>query len=102
MGWLEQDGHRARLHELRGHPRRCLYLRRVHHVGRGMRGHLTFPNACRNYDATRVAVRFWGHDQSMEDPFFIGSDVLGRLEPAMRDDSEGCLTLTAMRRGRAH
>ncbi len=65
-----------------------------------MRGHLTFPNACRNYDATRAAVRFWGHDQSMEVSFFIGSDVLGRLEPAMRDDSEGCLNAFDSHRAR--
>ncbi len=48
-----------------------------------MRGSIAFPNDSRSYDATRVAVRFWGYDQSIEVPFFIGADVLGALQPAM-------------------
>jgi len=48
-----------------------------------MRGSVAFPNASRSYDATRVAVRFWGYDQSMEIPFFIGAEVLGSVQPAM-------------------
>ena len=41
---------------------------------------VAFPNASRSYDATRVAVRFWGYDQSMEIPFFIGAEVLGSVQ----------------------
>ena len=48
-----------------------------------MRGSVAFPNDLRSYDATRLAVRFWGYDQSIEVPFFIGADVLGALQPAM-------------------
>jgi hypothetical protein len=40
-----------------------------------------FPNASRSYDATRNAVRFWGHDQSMETSFFISAEALQRLVP---------------------
>jgi len=47
-----------------------------------MRGSVAFPNDSRSYDATRLAVRFWGYDQSIEVPFFIGADVLGALQPS--------------------
>jgi Protein of unknown function (DUF1488) len=30
---------------------------------------LGFPNQSRFYDATRLAVRFWGHDSAMEASF---------------------------------
>ncbi len=40
-----------------------------------------FPNASRCYDATRHAVHFWGHDQSMETSFFISAEALQRLMP---------------------
>ncbi|MGB9389555.1 MAG: DUF1488 family protein, partial [Xanthobacteraceae bacterium] len=32
---------------------------------------LTFPNQSRSFDATRCAVRFWGHDGAMEASFFV-------------------------------
>jgi hypothetical protein len=32
---------------------------------------LRFPNPTRYYDATRRAVRFWGHDSAMEATFFV-------------------------------
>jgi len=47
-----------------------------------VRGHVAFPNGSRSYDATRLAVRFWGYDHSMEVPFFISAAVLGALQPA--------------------
>jgi len=47
-----------------------------------VRGHVAFPNGSRSYDATRLAIRFWGYDQSMEVPFFISAAVLGALQPA--------------------
>jgi hypothetical protein len=42
---------------------------------------IRFPNASRSYDHTRNAVRFWGHDQSMETSFFISAEALQRLNP---------------------
>ena len=59
-----------------------------------MRGSVAFPNDSRSYDATRLAVRFWGYDQSIEVPFFIGADVLGALQPAMAAAPDGCLRLS--------
>jgi hypothetical protein len=57
-----------------------------------MRGRVAFPNGSRSYDATRLAVRFWGYDQAMEIPFFIGASVLTALEPAMAPEPEACLS----------
>ena len=65
-----------------------------------MRGSLAFPNNSRSYDGTRHAVRFWGYDQSMEIPFFIGSDVLGTLQPAMAPEPEGWLSAFDANRAR--
>jgi hypothetical protein len=45
---------------------------------------LSFPNQSRFYDATRRAVRFWGHDSAMESSFFVTEDSLRRLQPGMR------------------
>lgn len=42
---------------------------------------ISFPNASRSYYATRNAVCFWGHDQSMEASFFISADALRQLMP---------------------
>jgi hypothetical protein len=44
---------------------------------------LMFPNQCRSYDATRHAVRFWGHDSAMEWSFFVTEDALKHVHPAM-------------------
>jgi len=51
---------------------------------------LHFPNASRSFDATRNAVHFWGHDQSMETSFYISADALQRLTPGVTRD-EGAL-----------
>ncbi len=49
---------------------------------------INFPNASRSYSATRDAVHFWGHDQSMETSFFISADALQHLVPgAGRDET---------------
>jgi len=45
---------------------------------------LSFPNRSRFYDATRRAVRFWGHDSAMEWSFFVTEDLLKRLRPNMQ------------------
>jgi hypothetical protein len=41
---------------------------------------LSFPNGSRSYDATRRAVRFWGHNSAMESSFFLTADGLKRLQ----------------------
>ena len=52
---------------------------------------ISFPNQCRSYDATRRAVRFWGHDSAMESSFFVDEDALKRIQPDMRFDEAGLL-----------
>ena len=52
---------------------------------------LSFPNQSRAYDATRHAVRFWGHDSAMEASFFINADALKRIKPDMAFDEAGFL-----------
>ena len=53
---------------------------------------LSFPNQSRAYDATRRAVRFWGHDSAMEASFFVSEDALKRIQPDMRFDEAGLLS----------
>ena len=52
---------------------------------------LMFPNPSRSYDATRRAVRFWGHDSAMEWSFFVTEDALKSVNPAMVQDEAGML-----------
>jgi hypothetical protein len=52
---------------------------------------LSFPNESRSFDATRRAVRFWGHDSAMERSFFITEEALRRLEPNTHFDEAGLL-----------
>lgn len=52
---------------------------------------LTFPNWSRSYDATRNAVRFWGHDSAMEASFFVTADALRRLHPGVDADEAALL-----------
>ncbi len=53
---------------------------------------LNFPNQMRSYDASRRAVRFWGHDSAMEASFFVTEDALKRMRPDMRFDEAGLLS----------
>jgi hypothetical protein len=53
---------------------------------------LSFPNRSRSFDATRRAVRFWGHDNAMESSFFVTEDALKRIQPDMRLDERGLLS----------
>ena len=52
---------------------------------------LIFPNESRSYDATRRAVRFWGHDHAMEWSFFVTEDALRHVQPAMIQGEPGML-----------
>lgn len=52
---------------------------------------LSFPNQSRFYDATRRAVRFWGHDSAMEASFFVNADALKRIKPDTPLDEMGLL-----------
>jgi len=52
---------------------------------------LTFPNQSRSYDATRRAVRFWGHDSAMEASFYVTEDALKRIHPGMQFDENEML-----------
>lgn len=52
---------------------------------------LKFPNQSRFFDATRRAVRFWGHDTSMEASFFVTEDALKQVQPEMRSDEGSIL-----------
>jgi Protein of unknown function (DUF1488) len=52
---------------------------------------LNFPNQSRFYDATRHAVRFWGHDCAMEASFFVNADALKRIKPDTQVDEIGLL-----------
>jgi hypothetical protein len=52
---------------------------------------LRFPNNSRSYDATRRAVRFWGHDSAMEASFFLTEDALRQIQPGMALDQDGAL-----------
>lgn len=52
---------------------------------------IDFPNHSRSYDATRRAVRFWGHDSAIEASFFIDEEALRRIQPDARSDELGFL-----------
>ena len=52
---------------------------------------LSFPNKSRAFDATRRAVRFWGHDSAMEVAFFVTEDALKRIQPGIQSDEAGLL-----------
>ena len=53
---------------------------------------LNFPNQSRSYDTTRRAVRFWGHESSMEWSFYVTEDALRRIRPDMAADESGYLS----------
>jgi hypothetical protein len=53
---------------------------------------LNFPNRSRSYDATRHAVRFWGHDSVIECTFLMTEEALKRVWPAAQLDESGLLS----------
>jgi hypothetical protein len=59
---------------------------------------LTFPNDSRAFDATRRAVRFWGHDSAMEVSFFVTESALRHVMPGMRGDEAAFLDAFDRRR----
>jgi hypothetical protein len=63
---------------------------------------LAFPNRSRFYDATRQAVRFWGHDSAMEWTFFVDADALKRIQPDMSFDEAGLLAAFDRNRDAIH
>ena len=63
---------------------------------------LSFPNQSRVYDATRRAVRFWGHDSAMETSFFVTEDALKRIQPSMQFDEAGLLNAFDANRDRIY
>jgi len=54
---------------------------------------LSFPNQSRSYDATRRAVRFWGHDSAMEASFFVTEGALKQIQPDARFDEDSLLSV---------
>lgn len=63
---------------------------------------LSFPNASRIFDATRRAVRFWGHDSAMESSFFMTEDALRCIQPNTHFDEAGLLSAFDFNRDRIH
>lgn len=63
---------------------------------------LRFPNASRSYEASRGAVRFWGHDQSMEVSFYLTTEALKDLEPRLEADEVGFLRAFDANTSRIH
>jgi hypothetical protein len=63
---------------------------------------LSFPNRSRSYDATRRAVRFWGHDSAMEWSFYVSEDALKRVQPSTRLDEAGLLNAFDANRDRIY
>ena len=63
---------------------------------------INFPNRSRHYDATRQAVRFWGHDRSMESSFFVTADALKQIQPNLRFDAAELLRAFDINRERIY
>ncbi len=61
---------------------------------------ISFPNRSRSYDATRRAVRFWGHDRSMETSFFVTADALKQIQPDLQFDAAELLRAFDINRDR--
>jgi len=52
---------------------------------------LSFPNPSRSYDAERGRIRFWGHDDALEVPFFVEEAAIFRLFPRTRNAEQAVL-----------
>jgi Protein of unknown function (DUF1488) len=63
---------------------------------------ISFPNRSRSYDATRRAVRFWGHDRSMESSFYVTAEALEQIQPSARPDAVDLLRAFDINRDRIY
>jgi len=63
---------------------------------------LNFPNLSRSFDATKNRVRFWGYDRAIEISFFVETDALLKLSPAMNDAEAAVLKAFDAARERIH
>lgn len=63
---------------------------------------IKFPNQSRHYEATRHAVRFWGHDRSMESTFLVTVEALRRIQPNLRLDAADILRAFDVNRERIY
>lgn len=63
---------------------------------------LNFPNLSRSFDATRIGVRFWGYDRSMETAFLVTADALRRISPGIQSDAAALLRVFDNNRERIH
>jgi hypothetical protein len=61
---------------------------------------LNFWNQARSYDATRCAVRFWGHDGALEVSFFVTDEALRGLQPGVPAGEAGALAAFGSHRDR--
>jgi hypothetical protein len=52
---------------------------------------LNFPNQSRSYDLNRRRVRFGGHDDAVEVPFFVDEAAIFKLYPRTKNAEEGIL-----------
>ncbi len=53
---------------------------------------LNFPNESRSFDGIRNRVCFWGYDSVIEISFFVGTDVLKKINPEIGAVEAGFLT----------
>jgi hypothetical protein len=63
---------------------------------------LSFPNGSRSYDATRRAVRFWGHHSAMESSFFLTAEALKSLRPDIEPGQDAALRVFDANRQRIY
>jgi len=52
---------------------------------------LHFPNPSRSYDASRRGIAFWGHDDTLEVPFFLEESAILQLDPHTQKAEAGML-----------
>ena len=52
---------------------------------------LHFPNPSRSYDASRRGIAFWGHDDTLEVPFFLDESAILQLDPHTQKAEAGML-----------
>jgi hypothetical protein len=53
---------------------------------------IKFPNQSRSYDPERHRIRFWGHDETVEVPFFLQETVIFKLAPRTKNVEAGILS----------